>query len=94
MIKRKTEVQADIIKNLRAEKKSLLARINELEKIIEDNKAIVEAASTYRDKHIETEEALNKAKNKYLQAYKDIIVKRKMYKKEMDNLLKRIKENV
>ena len=91
---RKIELQTKIIHDLQAENKSLSTRVKELEKIVNDDKQLIELADNYRIEHEKNLNALTEAKEKYLKAVKDITEQRKTYKKEMDELLKTIKKNI
>lgn len=90
---RKIELQAKIIHELQEDNASLTERIKELEKIVNDNKKIIDAATTYSEKQEKCIASLNEAKEKYLQAIKDITEQKKKYKRDMEALLKTIKKN-
>ena len=95
MIKdRKIELQAKIIHELQEDNASLTARIKELEKIVNDDQKIIEAAMVYRDEHEKCVASLNEAKDRYLQAIQDIADYKKKYKHDMETLLKTIKKNI
>lgn len=94
MIKeKKIALQAKIIKDLQNEKKELLKRNNELEKIVSDNEDIIKEAKAYKDEHTKAIESLVEAREKYLQAHKAMVEQKNEYKREMENLLKTIKKN-
>lgn len=91
---RKIELQAKIIHELQEDNASLTARIKELEKIVNDNKQIINAATVYREEHEKCINSLNKAKEEYLQAAHDMAEQKKKYKNDMETLLKTIKKNI
>lgn len=91
---RKIELQAKIIHELQDDNASLTARIKELEKIVNDNKQIIDAATTYRDEQEKCIAALNEAKEKYLKAAQDMAEQKQKYKNDMEALLKTIKKNI
>ena len=91
---RKIELQAKIIHELQEDNASLTARIKELEKIVNDNKKIIDAAITYRDEHEKRIASLDELREKYSQAVKDMAEQKKKYKNDMEALLKTIKKNI
>lgn len=92
--RRKIELQTKIIHELQEDNSSLMARIKELEKIVNDNQKIIDATIAYRDEHDKCMASLNEAKAKYLQATKDMTEQKKKYKHDMETLLKTIKKNI
>ena len=91
---RKIELQAKIIHELQEDNASLTARIKELEKIVNDNQKIIDAAITYRDEHEKRIASLDELREKYSQAVKDMAEQKKKYKNDMEALLKTIKKNI
>lgn len=91
---KKIELQTRIIHELQEENTSLIARIKELEKIVNDNQKIIDATTTYREEQEKCILALNDARQKYLQAAKDMMEQKKNYTKDMKDLLKTIKKNI
>lgn len=91
---RKIELQAKIIHELQENNATLTARIKELEKIVNDNQKIIDAADVYRDEQERCIAALNEARLKYQQAAQEMIEQKKKYKNEMETLLKTIKKNI
>lgn len=91
---RKIELQTKIIHELQADNASLMLKIKELEKIVDDNQKIIDVATTYRGECEKCIVELNDAKAKYLQAIHDMQKQKKKYKNEMEALLKTIKKNI
>lgn len=91
---KKIKIQEKIIHQLKEENSSLSGQINELRKIVDDNKEILESASMYCDEHKKCIVSLIEAKEKYVQATKNIIKQQMEYKREIDSLLKTIKKNI
>lgn len=90
---KKIATQERIVNGLRIENKELLERINKLEKTIADNRLVIELVERYRVEHEKTIISLEKAREEYLQAHKDMVEQKNMYKKEMEKLLQTIKKN-
>lgn len=93
-LEKKIELQAKIIHELQEENASLVERIKELERIVNDNEKIIDTAKTYRDEHEKCIASLNEIKEKYVQATKDIAEQKRKYKSGMEALLKTIKKNI
>lgn len=91
---RKIELQAKIIHELQEDNASLTARIKELEKIVNDDQQVIEAATTYHSEHEKCIAALNEAREKYLKATQDMAEQKQKYKHDMEVLLKTIKKNI
>lgn len=95
MIKdKKIKLQAKIIHDLQEENESLLKRIRELEKIVSDNENIISAVETYRKEYAKCMESLDKARDRYLQAVKDMNKQNIEYKREINELIKTIRKNI
>lgn len=90
---KKIELQAKIIHELQEENMSLIERIKELEKIVDDNKVNADAVNTYHEEQEKCIASLKEAKDGYLQATKNLIEQKKKYKKDMEHLLKTIRKN-
>ena len=58
-LEKKIELQAKIIHELQEENASLVERIKELERIVNDNEKIIDTAKTYRDEHEKCIASLN-----------------------------------
>lgn len=85
---KKINIQNKIIHTLQTENTSLKERITELERIVDDNKRIVEAADKYREEHETCIASLNEAKEKYIVEANKMRDLRKKTKKDFDEFLK------
>ena len=90
---KKIELQSQIIYELQEENASLAERIEDLERVVNDNQKIVDAAKTYCDEQEAVLNQLKEAKEKYLQAAKEMMVQKNKYKKDMESLFKTIRKN-
>lgn len=91
---RKIELQEKIIHDLQEDNASLMARIQDLEKIVSDNTKIINDAAMYRDEYEKCIASLTNAKEKYLKAMQDMMEQKRKYKKDMESLVKTIKKNI
>lgn len=91
---KKIELQSKIIDSLRNENRELKNRVSELEKKVADDKNTVDAATVYIDKQKEAMASLIEAKEKYVQARREMIEQKNKYKAEMDKLLNVVKKKV
>ena len=68
--------------------------MNELEKQVNDNQALITEANNYRTIHDKNMDSLINARNEYLKLISELNEVKSKYKKEMNKILKITKKNI